>query len=778
MNLPVPSLPHGQSQLQPQLLGPAAAPFGFVPAAPLVTAEQKLELLEYWRSVTKRKWAILALGAMVALVAGVIAYGLTPIYRATATVLIEPGKVNVVSIAEVYTTNQQQNLQTQSEILRSRGVAERTARDLKLWEHPAFDPRQAKPGWRSQLMSMLGSKPQKREWTQETLERAVIGALNGKLIVEPVRNSQLVRVSFESEDPLLTARVINAAVTGYIENDRESRLKVSQQVSSYLQDRLKGLRENLLRSEEALQKFREENGIVSLGGSAQALPGRQFGDSADRLLSARARRLELESSYEQARASKPADYAAIPAIARNATVAETLKQIDTAQRSLLLMQETLSSGHYRVQQAQGELAQLQKLLVQQSTAAVAALRSEYEAARAIESSFERTLGVAKGGVQAVNRDEFRLSVLERDVASNRQLYELFMSRAKETNVAGDVQGDVARMIDPAVPSYSPIRPDKFGIVLRAAIVALVLGAIASLLIDRLDNTIKGGDDAELRLRLPVLTALPMVESIDRAHMARLFLDESHSHYAEGIRTARTGVLLSSLDVQHKILLITSTLPGEGKTTVAVNLALAHAQTKRTLLIDADMRRAQAGKALGIPSGVKGLTNLVAGNATAEECIVTVKDTKLQVMPVGDLPPNPLELLLSQRFKDVLKHLNEHFEMIIIDSPPVELVSEALVLAPLCTNVAFVAKAMSTPAPLMRKSITRLQRAGGNILGVIVNQLDFKHAQRYYGEYGAGSYNYGGYGSYGYGSYGGGPRLPKGQAAASNKTESLTRDPAA
>lgn len=772
MNLPVPSQNQGPAQIQPQPLGPGAVPFGFAPAAPLVSAEQKLELLEYWRSILKRKWAILALAAVVSVLASVVAFSLTPVYRATAMLLIEPGKVNIVSIAEVYTTDQQQNLQTQAEILRSRGVAERTARDLKLWEIPAFDPRRAKPDWRTRLKSMLGtSSAAKTDWTQEELEKAVIGALNGRLIVEPVRNSNLVRVSFESEDPVLAATVINAAITGYIDNDRESRLKVSQQVSSYLQDRLGSLRENLLKSEQALQSFREENGIVSLGGTAQALTGKQFGDSADRLLGARARRLELESAYEQARASKPADYAAIPAIARNPTVTETLKQIDTAQRSLSLMQETLSAGHYKVQQAQGELAQLQKLLVQQSTAAVAALRSEYEAARAIEGSFEKTLGAAKGGVQAVNRDEFRLGVLERDVASNRQLYELFLSRAKETKVAGDVQ-DVARLIDPAVPSYGPVRPDKVGIVLRAALVALVLGALASLLLDRLDNTIKGGDDAELRLHLPVLTALPMVDNTSRGHMSRIFLDDTHSHYAEGIRTARTGVLLSNLDVPHKILLVTSTLPGEGKTTVALNLALAHAQTKRTLLIDADMRRSQAGKALGIPPGAKGLTNLVAGNATASECVVTIKDTKLQVMPVGDLPPNPLELLLSQRFKEVLEHLSDHFEMIIIDSPPVELVSEALVLAPMCTSVAFVAKAMSTPAPLMRKSIMRIQRAGGNILGVIVNQLDFKHAQRYYGEHGAGGYSYGGYG---YGTYGSKKRVKKDSRGGDSKAKPLPHD---
>jgi capsular exopolysaccharide synthesis family protein len=720
-----------------------------------VTPEQKLELMEYWLSVLKRKWAILGLGLVVAMVAAVFAYSLSPVYRTTATLLIETGKVQVVRIDEVYASNQQQSVQTQSEILRSREIAERTARALKLWEHPSFDPRQAKPGWRGQLKQMLGmAEPAKTVWTQQELEEATEGALVGRLAVDPVRNSQLVRVSFESEDPVLAAKVVNTAIEQYIAADRESRFALSQQVGNFLQDRMAGLKKNLEASERALQEYREKRGIVSLGGSSQAITGKQLDGAMARLQEAKSKRLELESAYQQVRAASPKDFADIPVVKRDPVVAETLKQITGAQRALLVLQETFSDEHYRVQQAKGEIDQLRKLLDRQSEQVVASLRREYEGARATEQLMEQSMGAATGSVQAVNREEFQLGVLERDAASNRQLYELFMSRAKETNLTGDVQAEVARIIDRAVPNFTPVRPDKTQIVIRALLLALVAGALASILVDRLDNTIKGGDDAEVRLRLPVLTALPMVADSERAHMARLFVDDSRSHYAEGIRTARTGVLLSSLDVPHKILLVTSTLPGEGKTTVAVNLAMAHAQTKRTLLIDADMRRAQAGKALGLAPGHKGLSNLVAGDAAPEQCMVILKDTKLYVMPVGDLPPNPLELLLSQRFKDALQQLSEHFEMIIIDSPPVELVSEALVLAPMATSVAFVVKAMSTPAPLARKSITRIQRAGGNILGVVVNQLDFKHAQRYYGEYGASGYSYGSYGPYGtYGNTG-------------------------
>ena len=178
----------------------------------------------------------------------------------------------------------------------------------------------------------------------------------------------------------------------------------------------------------------------------------------------------------------------------------------------------------------------------------------------------------------------------------------------------------------------------------------------------------------------------------------------------------------------------STIPGEGKTTVSINLALAHAQTRRTLLIDADMRRLQVGRRLGLLPGLKGLSNLVAGDARLEECLHTVADSNLLVMPVGDLPPNPLELLLSERFKAILAQLTGQFEIVVIDSPPVELVSEALVLAPMATSTILVAKAMSTPTPMVRKSITRLQRAGARMLGVVLNQMDFAKGGTYQGGY--------------------------------------------
>jgi capsular exopolysaccharide synthesis family protein len=758
MNLPAPIAPNNL---------PAAPPV-FQPISLGVTEEQKLELLEYWRSITKRKWPILGLALVAALVAGAVAFALTPIYRSTATVLIEAGKAKILSIEDIYTASTQgrEQYQTQVELLQSRAVAIRTIKALKLWDMPEFDPRKPDTSLLAQAKAALGMAAKKKTtWTEDELADAIYGRFKADLTVEPVRLSQLVKVSFDSDDKRLAANVANAVADNYIDNDRDSRFDISQQVSSYLEDRLGALRDKLAKSENALQAYREAKGIVNLSGSAQTLAGQAAGDTTSQLVQARAKRLELQSMYDQVRGITNGDFSNVPWVMRDPGVTDTQKQVSDAQSKLADLQQTLGANNSNVQRAQAQLASLNATLKRQRADAVEGLKREYNAAVNTEQGLSVALASVRTNVKDVNRDEFQLAALDREVQTNRELYDMFMNRAKETNLASDVQAPVARIVDPAAVARLPVKPAKVQIVAVAAVLALFIGAMVSLLLDKLDNTVKGGEDAESRLRLPLLTSLPALTEHNHDQMARIFIDEPNSHHAEGIRTARTGVLLSNIDKDHKVLLVTSTVPGEGKTTVAINLALAHAQTKRTLLVDADMRRPQVGRRLGIPPGTKGLSNLVAGTAPLEACLQTVGDSQLVVMPVGDLPPNPLELLLSKRFSEALQGLSDQFDIIIIDSPPVELVSEALVIAPQATSTILVVKAMSTPAPLVRKSIQRLQRAGANMLGVVVNHLDFSKAQRYHGQYGAGSYNYGyGYGDDGVGyGYGYNPKL-KGKAS--------------
>jgi capsular exopolysaccharide synthesis family protein len=719
-----------------------------VPPVPValsnIDSDRKAEFLELWRSVVKRRWLILALAAACAVLAGAISFAMTPIYRSTVTVLIEAGKGKILSIEDVYSVNsQREHYQTQVEIIKSREVLERVVKSLQLWKFKEFDPTVAEDGFLASMRSNFGFSAAAVVLTEPALVDAVVLRLTDRVSVDPVRLSQLVRVSVESKDSALGARIANSIATEYIGADRDAKFKMSQEVSSFLQERLGSLRETLTKSEAALQDYRERKGIVALGGSASTMSNQQAFGTMNNLLAARARKLELESSYQQIRAARGGDFSGVGAVLRDAAVIDALAKYNDAKAKLSEAGQSLGASHPRFSQMENEVLELRRSLNIARQAVVDSLVRDYEVALRTEQSLERALGNVRTDVQSINREEFELAVLERDVLTNRQLYEMFMSRAKETNLAGDVQANVARIVDAAVPAVNSVRPKKGQLIILTAVGALVVGALVSILLDRLDNTVKGPEDAEQRLSLPVLSAVPQVKDLDRGRLGRYFLDDNHSHYAEAIRTARTGILLSGLDVKNKILLVTSTVPGEGKTTLSLNLAHAHAQTKNTLLIDCDMRRSQASRSADLPPGAKGITNFVAG-APLEECIYRVKDSPLMMMPVGDLPPNPLEVLLSNKFKEALASLAEHFEMVIIDSPPVELVSDSLVLAPMVTNIAYVVKAMSTPAPLVRKNLVRLQRAGGKILGVVVNDLDFEAARMYYGEYGAATYSYGGY----------------------------------
>jgi capsular exopolysaccharide synthesis family protein len=316
-----------------------------------------------------------------------------------------------------------------------------------------------------------------------------------------------------------------------------------------------------------------------------------------------------------------------------------------------------------------------------------------------------------------------------------------------------MQSTIARVIDPATVPGEAYAPKKTQIVGITAAVALVLSAMLALLLDRLSNTLNSTHAVEQRLGVPALGVLQKIKGgLRKGFVSELaFFNEALNLFAESVRTVRTSVLMSALDDPHKIVLITSSVPEEGKTTLSFNLSCALGQVKKVLLIDADMRRPKIGKLLGRDSKAPGLADLVAGQAQISQCLFLEERSGIHILPAGTVPPNPLELLSSKRFEDVLDKLREIFDIIVIDSPPLQMVSDSLVISQMASSVIYVVKADSTPYQVAQNGIKRLRRANAPLLGVVLNQLDLEKAERYYGEhsgYGKYSKNYG-YG-YGYG----------------------------
>lgn len=724
-------------------------------------------VLALWRQLMLRKWLIVGIALLVAIATAAYVWRLTPIYRSVATVLIEQSKSKVVSIEEVYTgiSSNREYFLTQAEFFRSRDVAMRVVDKLNLSEHPEFDPRQQPESWsdnlRERVMSIVRGptadlSQDKSEAGQalfkRRLEARVVGAFHSRMSVQPQRLSQLVRVGFESADPEFAAKVANAIAAAYIQSDLDARFSMTAQANVWLNERLAKLKKQLDQSEQALQAYRERTGIVSsknnqsMGGSA-----RQLEDFAQKLVDARVRRQQAEQAYRQV-SSRNTDRYQVPAVLSNPAVIAARQAEATAEQKFSDIRQRYGPAFPTYKQAQKEYELAKSNTRRQGDAVIASIRKEYEAARALEASLEKSLESARGSIRAINRKEIEATALESDVASNKQLYETFLARVKETNAAADILTPNARVVDAAVPSIVPIKPAKTKLVILAAIFGLAGGAVLALFLGRIDNTVQSTDGIEQRFGVSMLTATPSLRRRDGLP-ERMVLDHPSTVYSESIRTLQTSLLLSTVESGgSRRIVITSSLAGEGKSTVAMNLANSLAESKRVVLVDCDLRKPVVALRCGLGEGTPGLADAVAGTPL-DNCLHEATEGKLTILPAGNLDRNPLEIQFSDGFRTLLDELDERFDVIIIDAPPVHLVSDAMIIGQQCTGLVFVVRAGRTPSPVVKGSLQRLQNVNVNVLGLVINGLDFKRAERYYGDHGSyGSESYG----YGYG-YGGGPR---------------------
>ncbi len=716
-------------------------------------SDRLAEQLRFWRrSISKHKWSALGLAAAITLLTALIVFAIPPTYRSSATLMLESNKNKVVGIEEVYNSisANREYYQTQAEILKSQELARRVVARMKLVEHPALDPRQQQEqGFSLKKLVPVAwlADEEGDKLSPQQLEERVIRRFKSDLNVELIRNSQLIKISFDSHDKELAAKVANGMAEGFIEADMDARLAMTQKAGAWLTDRLTGLRKKLEESEKALQQFRERERIIDAKGVTQSGASKQLEQLSGGLVEARHKRAEAEAAYLQVQNARKSssDIESVPAIQKSQLYGQLKGVESSAESKLLDAAKRYGPEHPKRQTAEAEYRGARENTKRQIDTIVASITKEYELARAQENAVASALAQSKGDILGMNRKEYELGVLEREVASNKSLYEMFTTRMKETNVAGDLQSPIARVVDPAVVVASPYSPKKFRIIGIAAVVGLLLGIMLALLIEYLDNTVKNSEDVDNKLHAPMLGMLPRIKGkIAPGDLQIAFLKDKEQGFSEAIRTMRTGVLLSSIDAPHKILLVTSSIPGEGKTSVATNLALALGQVRKVCLVDADMRRPTVAKVLGVDTTSKGLSNLIAGSDPASECLHFSKEAGIHIIPSGVVPPNPLELLSSKRFHDVIAKLEDSFDVVIIDSPPVQLVSDAMVLSTFVHSTIYVVKADSTPYQVVLGGLERLQKTGAHLLGVVLNQLDVEKQERYYG--------YGKYSAYGYGKY--------------------------
>lgn len=728
-----------------------------------------LDLLQLWRTVWAAKWNIALLVVLSAALAAAALSMVTPQFVGSTTLLIKDKTPPVMSFqqnADTGGSTTTDYLQTQQALLQSRDLAERAVKKLGLTTNPITDPRQQPKSWfaprqwlaelnRGEWLPWLEYLPApKPAPTEEDVFNEVTQNLMLHTSVKFVGKSQLIKIEVELPDAALAAVTANALAQGFIDSQQDTSLKSSQNNTSWMNTRLVELRNNLRAAENKLQGYREEQGLVDVDGVA-TISASELQMTGNRMIDARRNRAEAESQFRQAQSLSNGDISrlsSVPAVLSNPLIQQFQADLAKAQAKVEELSGRYGPKHPSLVSAQTELRTAASSLRLQVQQVVAGIERQYQLAVASESALRQSFNTNKAQIQDISRKEFQLREYQREVDSTRALYETFVTRLKETAATSDMDSAKARIVDAAIAPTEASKPRKSLIIAIVALVAAVIGIALAFLLETLSNTFKSDETIESTLGVPLLSVVPLVMKKSRRQLARLFEDNDNPRFCETIRNLRTWLMLQNTEAPAQVVLVTSSVAGEGKSTIANNLACSLTSLERVLLIDADMRQPTLSLNFDFPPENPGLANVIAGTAKLEDCIRTVGN--LDMLPAGSLTLSPLDpfdaprlpsaraqygsahrppaqdLLSSPRLGRMLEALKGRYKHIIIDSPPAEMVSDALLLAKHSDAVIYVVKAESTPVAQVQKGLAVLQQSQAPVFGVVLNQVDLRKARKY------------------------------------------------
>jgi capsular exopolysaccharide synthesis family protein len=710
-----------------------------------VLGETELHLSDYVKVLYKRRWTVMTAFLIVVLSIGVYTFTATPIYRARVQILIEKESANVVSFKEAFEQNQiaDDYYQTQYRILQSRSLARRTITALNLWDHPQFNPKQDSSlnvgkilsapvtyvaDWFKTARPIEPARGDETETESRTIDRFL-----DKLTVSPIRNSRLVDVRFESPDATLSASVANALARAYIQQNLEFKFVSSKEASDWLTARLAEQRKQVEASEQALQRYREQTDAVAIE-DKQNIVVQKLTDLNAAVTRAKTERIQKEAAYVQIRSlqNTPGALDTFPAILANGFIQQQKAELAELQRQQAQLSEKLGPNHPDMKRVGLAIETAEAKIRGEIAKVVQAMENDYQQSLSQEQSLTTALDQQRRDALSLNRKGIEYGVLARDAASNRQIFESLLQRTKETGISGELKTSNIRVVDVAETPHRPATPNTRNNLLLALFGGATLAIALAFFFEYLDNRLKNPDEVKQYLGVPFLGMIPAL--FDKESKSPLINNGVPANFSESFRSVRTNLLFSCATEGSRSVVITSTGPGEGKTVVATNLAVALAQSgQRVLLIDADMRKPRVHSVFG-KAQEPGLSNVLVGNSKASDAVHTTAVPGLWVLSAGLHPPNPAELLGSKRFKDFLTSLSQHFDWVVIDTPPVMAVTDASVAAHLVNGVLFVVGAEMTSRYTAQRALEQLEHARAKFLGAVLNRVDLQHDSYYYAHY--------------------------------------------
>ena len=720
--------------------------------------EGEIRFIDYWQILLARRWTVLATLATVVALAMLWTFRQVPLFSATSRVQIERENPNILSFEDVYAmdSSTDDTLRTQFEILESRTLAARVIDELPPEEVTQFLLR---PGlldragaWLCEFTS-VGDRPASCErdpanWT--------IDEYLGRLTITPVTGARLADISFESEDPAFAARAINTHAQIFIDQNLRFRYDATQVASAFLSENLGMLKIDLEKAEDRLQEYSREHQII-FGQDGQSAEAEKLEQLQAEFTAAQSDRFSKEAYV---RLIANGNTGALISVVENPVIAELTAGLSSMRSEEAELSVTLGPEFPDLRRLRNRIAETERLLEEETRKILRTLEAEYQTALERETLLSGAIDEQTLLVNQINQEIVQYDILKREADARRRLYEGLLDRLGEAEVSSTLKASNIRIVDRATVPDQPIKPRKGWNLVLSLVGGLVLGIGAALVQDRLDDSVTSTEQVVQYMGVPTLGVIPKARSkavgrltypggygkprmlAGKIHGPELFQSGadnelefvSHSApsslLAEAYRSVRTSLLLSSPDSPPKSILITSPSPGEGKTVTALNVAISLTQTgAKTLLVNADMRNPRIDSLLK-ERPTDGLSGVLAGAVSPHEAILDSGIPNLYLLPCGTIPPNPGELLMSERFRELLRELSGQYDHIVFDSPPVNNVSDARILAHFVECTVVVLRAASTSRHLARQVLQQLGDSGSRTAGVILNDWDPRHGAGY------------------------------------------------
>jgi len=710
-----------------------------------VVDEDEIDLRALWRTVMRFKKLIATIFVMVVLSALVVTLLMRPTYTASILMEVNTGGRNLVKFQnlEEQDNNAREYLITQSKILESDAVARKVIDNLELEKEPEFtgelSQRGLLTGLRSIVRLILPNDQDKlgEEQLQLKLKKGALSRYLKRVSVSSIRNSSLVRVNFESFTPELSAKIANVHGEAYIALSDQRRFNSTSGAKNFLEKEISNVQARLETSEKQLTDFARKNGVIDVEDRNNIMLSR-LSELNQALAEVQNDRIDAETQFTQ---SKSAEADQLVVVFDDALIKNLREQQAQLQSEYFELAKIYKPKYPRMEQLKAKIDELESSISDQAAKITGGLETRYDQLVLRENRLIEELDKLKQQMLNLQDRAVTYNILKREWESNKELYSGLLERTKEVGIAAGMELNVASVVDVAKVPERASSPNLILNIAIASVLGLMAGLGTAFLLAMLDNSVNDVEQLHNVAKVGHLGVIPDAvgsgEEFNDAQLDQWVHGNPQSNFSESVQSLRTSLTYSQAGGMPKSLMITSSMPGEGKTTVAINLALSVAKSgKRVIVVEADLRKPRHAKIFGKPSS-PGLTDLlVAGEVFLPYKVAEVDG--LEFLVAGSNAPNPVDLLGSLSMKDLITGLEQEYDLVLIDCPPVLGLADAIIVSSLVQGVVFVAAAHQTPKDAIKNSINRLRLANATIVGSVLNKLNANSAgygDDYYSYYG-------------------------------------------